>query len=125
MSVEVGLRGTASLVVGWADTAVALRSGALEVLGTPRVVALCEEATCAALEGHLAAGTTTVGIRVQIDHLRPTGVGGTVEAEAVLEKIDGRTLTFMISATDTTGQVATGNVTRVVVEVDRFMDKTR
>ena len=125
MSVEVGLRGTASLVVGWADTAVALRSGALEVLGTPRVVALCEEATCAALEGHLAAGTTTVGICVQIDHLRPTGVGGTVEAEAVLEKIDGRTLTFMISATDTTGQVATGNVTRVVVEVDRFMDKTR
>ena len=108
-----------------ADTAIAMRSGSVDVLATPRVVALCEEATCAALAGSLPEGSTTVGMRVQIDHLQPTPVGSVVEAEAVLEKIEGRRLTFSVSASDTKGLVAAGRVTRVLVEVDRFMDKTR
>ena len=113
------------MVVGEADTAIAMRSGSVPVLATPRIVALCEQATCAALEGHLAEGCTTVGMRVQVDHLQPTPVGATVEAEALLEKIEGRRLTFMVSASDTKGLVAAGKVTRVLVEVDRFMDKTQ
>ncbi len=125
MSAVVGLRGLANMVVGAADTAVAMGSGSVLVLATPRLVALCEQATCAALEGHLHAGTTTVGMRVQLDHLQPTPVGGAVEAEALLEKIEGRRLTFMVSASDTKGLVAAGRVTRVLVEVDRFMDKTQ
>ncbi len=125
MSAVVGLKGLASMEVTEADTAVAMRSGSVPVLATPRIVALLEQATCAALAGHLAEGCTTVGMRVQVDHLQPTPVGGTVDAEAVLEKIEGRRLTFMVSASDTKGVVAAGRVTRVLVEVDRFMDKTR
>jgi fluoroacetyl-CoA thioesterase len=113
------------MVVTEADTAIAMGSGSVAVLATPRVVALCEQATCAALAGHLAEGCTTVGMRVQLDHLQPTPVGGTVEAEALLEKIEGRRLTFMVSASDTKGLVAAGRVIRVLVEVDRFMDKTQ
>jgi fluoroacetyl-CoA thioesterase len=123
--VTVGLKGTASMVVGEADTALAVGSGTVLVLATPRVIALCEQATCVAISGHLDDGCTTVGMRVQLDHLRPTAVGGRVEAEAVLEKIEGRRLTFMVSASDTKGLVAAGKVTRVLVEVDRFMDKTQ
>ena len=125
MSAVVGLKGVASMVVTEADTAVAMGSGSVHVLATPRVVALVEQATCAALSGYLAAGTTTVGMRVQLDHLQPTAVGASVEAEAVLEKIEGRRLTFMVSASDTKGLVAAGKVTRVLVEVDRFMDKSQ
>lgn len=125
MSAVVGLKGFASLDVTEADTAIAMGSGSVAVLATPRVVALLEQATCAALAGHLAEGCTTVGMRVQVDHLQPTPVGGHVEAEALLEKIEGRRLTFMVSASDTKGVVAAGRVTRVLVEVDRFMDKTR
>lgn len=121
--VTVGLKGVASMVVGEADTALAVGSGTVLVLATPRVIALCEQATCAALSGRLDAGCTTVGMRVQLDHLRPTAVGGKVEAEAVLEKIEGRRLTFMVSASDTKGLVAAGKVTRVLVEVDRFNSK--
>lgn len=121
----MGLKGLAKLEVTEADTAIAMGSGSVAVLATPRIVALCEQATCAALAGHLPEGTTTVGMRVQLDHLQPTGVGGTVEAEALLEKIEGRRLTFMVSASDTKGLVAAGRVTRVLVEVDRFMDKAR
>ena len=125
MSAVVGLKGLASLVVTEADTAVAMGSGSVMVLATPRIVALCEQATCAALAGHLDPGCTTVGMRIQLDHLQPTPVGVQVEAEAVLEKIEGRRLTFMVSASDSKGLVAAGKVTRVLVEVDRFMDKTQ
>ncbi|MEM1333019.1 MAG: hotdog domain-containing protein, partial [Actinomycetota bacterium] len=103
MELEVGLIGSAQLVVGPDDTAQALGSGDVEVLGTPRVVALCEAATVDALRARLAVGTTTVGTRVQVDHLRPTAVGAEVHAEAVLDSVDGRRLTFTVSATDAGG----------------------
>ena len=124
MNVEVGLRGDASLVVTDADTAVALRSGSVAVLGTPRLVALFEEATVAALDGKVPPSQTTVGMRVQIDHLQPTAVGGKVAADAVLERIDGRRLTFTVSASDDKGLVAAGKVTRVMVEIARFLSKS-
>jgi len=63
-------------------------------------------------------------MRVQLDHLQPTAVGGTVEAEAMLERIEGRRLTFMVSASDAKGLVAAGRVTRVLVDVARFLEKT-
>ena len=113
------------MVVTSADTAVAMGSGSVEVLATPRVVALCEQATCAAVAGHLSPDCTTVGMRVQLDHLQPTPVGGSVEAEAILEKIEGRRLTFTVSASDSKGLVAAGKVTRVLVDVARFLDKTQ
>jgi predicted thioesterase len=125
VTIEVGLKGAVTLVVADHDTAIALRSGSVPVLATPRVIALVEEATCVALAAHLPEGCTTVGMRVQVDHLQPTAVGGTVEAEAVLEKIEGRRLTFSVSASDTKGLVAAGRVTRVLVEVERFLDKAR
>ncbi len=120
---EIGLRGEAKMVVGAADTALALGSGCVEVLGTPRVVALCEEATCAAIASRIDGGSTTVGMRVQLDHLRPTALGGEVVAEAILEKVEGRRLTFTVSASDAKGLVAAGKVTRVLVEIDRFLSK--
>lgn len=113
------------MVVGEADTAIAMRSGDVPVLATPRVVALVEEAACDAAAGNLAAGTTTVGMRVQLDHLRPTGLGAEVTAEAVLERVEGRRLVFTVSVSDPRGLVAAGKVTRVLVELDRFLDKTR
>jgi predicted thioesterase len=123
MTLQTGMRGDAKLVVTDADTARALGSGTVEVLGSPRLVALCEEACCTAVEGALEDGTTTVGMRIQFDHLQPTAVGGEVVAEAVLEKIEGRRLTFTASASDSGGLVAAGKITRVLVDVERFMAK--
>ena len=123
MSVEPGLTAEVELVVGEADTAVALRSGEVPVLGTPRVVALCEEASVAALVGQLEPGTTTVGHTVQLDHVAPTRVGTMVRAEATLLKVNGRRLTFSVAVTDARGLVAAGKVTRVIVDADRFMEK--
>lgn len=105
------------------DTARALGSGDVNVLGTPRLVALFEEATIDALRGMLEAGQSSVGMRVQIDHLQPTPVGAEVVAEAQLDKVEGRRITFTVTATDSGGLVAAGKVTRVMVDVERFMTK--
>jgi predicted thioesterase len=107
------------------DTALALGSGEVPVLGTPRVVALCEEASVKALESSLDPGTTSVGMRVQLDHVAPTAVGHKVRAEATLERVEGRRLTFSVSMRDERGLVAVGKVTRVLVDIERFMEKCR
>ena len=70
-------------------------------------------------------GTTTVGYQVQLAHLAPTPVGGKVTAEATLEAIEGRRLTFRVSVSDARGLVAAGRVTRVVVERDRFLERAQ
>jgi predicted thioesterase len=107
-----------------ADTACAFHSGDVEVLATPRVVALAEEASIKAIDGSLEKGMTTVGYRVQFDHLAPVAPGGTVQAEATLEAVEGKRLTFRVSVTDTHGGlVAAGRITRVSVERARFLEK--
>lgn len=120
-----GVSGRAELVVAWQDTAAAASSGDVPVLGTPRVVALCEEAAVAALAGLLDGARTSVGSRVEIAHLAPVAVGSRVVALASLERHEGRRLVFSVSVSDGCGLVAVGKLTRVVVERDQFLDKAR
>ena len=125
MPPKPGLTATVEMTVTDADTAISFRSGSVPVLATPRIIALCEEASVLALEGCLEAADTSVGMRVQIDHVQPTPVGAHVTAEATLEKVEGRRLTFTVHAHDKRGLVAAGRVTRVIVHVERFMEKAQ
>jgi predicted thioesterase len=122
---EPGISGEVELTVADDDTAIAMRSGTVPVLATPRVVALCEEAALLAVDGRLGGAETTVGMRVQLDHLAPTSLGSHVRAEATLERVEGRRLVFTVSVTDARGLVAAGKVTRVVVNTERFLEKSR
>jgi fluoroacetyl-CoA thioesterase len=123
VKLQPGLVARVSLTVAKEDTAAALATGDVPVLATPRVVILAEEATVLAVEGRLDPGLTTVGYRVQLDHLAPTAVGGTVEAEAILEAVEGRRLTFRVSVSDGRGLVAAGRITRVIVDRERFLER--
>jgi fluoroacetyl-CoA thioesterase len=105
------------------DTAIALGSGDVPVLATPRLLAWLEAATCAAASGAglLGEGRTSVGTRVSVEHLLATPVGGRVEARADLAHQDGRLVRFAVVATDGSGRlIATGEVTRVIVDRGRF-----
>jgi len=123
MDLVAGLQARVELTVTDADTAQALGSGDVPVLGTPRVLALAEAATVAATAARLDVGTTTVGTRVEVDHRAPTPVGRTVVAEATLSKVDGRRLLFEIRVRDGETVVADGRVERVVVDRHRFVEK--
>jgi predicted thioesterase len=125
VALRTGLSARIELSVTDADTAEAFRSGTVPVLATPRLVALCEEASCRAVDGHLPEGATSVGKRVQFDHLVPVGVGSTVWAEATLDRIEGRRLVFTLSVSENGGLVGAGKLVRVVVDRTRFLGSVR
>ena len=116
---------TLTFTVTNADTAAALGSGSLPVLGTPRLLAWCEAATCAAIEESLAAGATSVGTRVQIEHLVASPVGAEVEVTASTAYVDGRLHRFAVAARHTSDGkgVGSGEITRFVVDAERFLGR--
>ena len=116
---------TLTFVVGDDDTAAAVGSGSLPVLGTPRLLAWLEAATCACLDPVLGAGSTSVGTRVQVEHLAASPVGATVEVTASSVYEDGRLHRFTVSARDAVSAkvLAAGEITRVVVDAERFLSR--
>jgi predicted thioesterase len=128
MELQPGLTARVELTVTDADTAQALGSGDVPVLGTPRVLALVEAATVAATTGRLPEGSTTVGTRAELEHLMATPVGGQIVAEARLSTVDGRRLAFTVSVHDVSVRdgerlAAQGQVERIIVDRQRFVAK--
>lgn len=118
-----GHSGKTTLRVTPDDTAMALGSGDVEVLATPRLVALCEQAAVQSLEGQLPDGDTSVGLAVDIKHLAPTPIGGEVQAEARLDSVDGRKLTFTLKVVQDENEVARGRHVRVIVNREQFLGR--
>jgi predicted thioesterase len=117
----LGRTATREFVVSDTDTAAAVGSGSLPVLGTPVLLAWCEAATCAALD--LPDGSTSVGTRVSLEHLAPSPVGAAVTVTAAVAYVDGRLVRFTVEARSGETLVGSGEVTRVVVDAQRFMSR--
>jgi fluoroacetyl-CoA thioesterase len=108
------------------DTAAAVGSGDLPVLGTPRLLAWCEATTCAAIAGELDPSRTSVGSRVSLEHRAASAVGEQVQVTATVVHRDGRLLRFEVVAVDSVATVVGhGEVTRLVVDRDRFLGRLR
>lgn len=121
---EAGARGGAERTVGEADTGASVGSSDLPILATPILLALCEAATIDALSGALPGGSTSVSMRVHFDHVRPIPVGRPVFAAALLERVEGRRLTFSVEARDEAGDlVGSGRIVRIVVDRQRFGER--
>ncbi|MEE8602598.1 thioesterase family protein [Euzebya tangerina] len=116
----VGTTGSVELTVATGDTAIALGSGDVEVLATPRVVALAEEAACAALAGSLDPQMTTVGVRVELDHIQASQVGSIVVATATVTAVEGRKVDFALSVMEEEAEVARGSHRRVIARREVF-----
>jgi fluoroacetyl-CoA thioesterase len=119
--VTPGLSARVELTVTDADTAQALGSGDVPVLGTPRVLALAEAATVAATARHLPSGLTTVGTRAEVRHRAPTPVGRRVTVLATLAEVDGRKLLFEVVVRDGAEVVAEVRVERMVLDRQHFI----
>ena len=115
-----GAIGLASMTVKHADTAIALGSGDVAVLGTPRLVGLAEAATIAAIADRLDQQETTVGVLVHIEHLGASPVGSLVQASAEVNRVDGSKISFEIKVHDGDRLVARGEITRALVDRLQF-----
>ena len=124
MEITVGMKGEASTLVEREDTAAEVGSGSLLVYATPCMVALMEGAACNAIEDALPEDSTTVGTSLEISHLSATPVGMEVRSEAEVIAVDGKILTFSVTAYDEAGKIGEGTHKRCIVTSQRFLDKT-
>ena len=122
---EIGLTFTSTTVVDNTNTAVALGSGDMEVFATPAMVALMENAAMNAVAPHLEAGQTTVGTEISTTHIKASALGATITATATLTAIEGRKLTFAVTAHDGDNIIGEGIHTRFIVDRERFLAKVK
>ena len=122
---EIGLTFTSTTVVDNTNTAVALGSGDMEVFATPAMVALMENAAMNAVAPHLEAGQTTVGTEISTTHIKASAPGATITATATLTAIEGRKLTFAVTAHDGDNIIGEGTHTRFIVDRERFLAKVK
>jgi fluoroacetyl-CoA thioesterase len=120
-----GLKGTAQLVVGPEHTARFVGSGRIAVLATPVMINVIEAAALNAVEHLLPAGHQSLGIHLDVSHVAATPVGLEVTATAEVVSVEGRTITFRVSARDTVEEIGSGTHQRVVVSVARFDERVQ
>ena len=123
MEITVGMKGQASTMVERADTAYEVGSGSLLVYATPCMAALMEGAACEAIADCLADSQTTVGTALNIEHISATPVGLEVRAEAEVTAVEGKVITFRVTAYDEIGEIGRGTHTRVIVNSQKFLEK--
>ena len=124
MSITVGTKGRAETVVTRENTAAAVGSGLVPVFGTPFMIALMENAAVNALEPYVEAGQGSVGTHLDVSHDAATPIGLKVWAEAELTAVEGKALTFSVTAYDEAGPIGKGTHNRFLIDVDRFLAKT-
>ena len=124
MDIKVGMTAQVETIVEKEDTAQLVGSGDLLVFATPCMVALMEGAACEAIAEGLGEGETSVGTELNIQHVSATPVGLEVYAKAEVTAVEGKVITFQVEAFDEAGAIGKGTHKRVVVNSQRFLEKT-
>ena len=123
MEITVGMKAEVVTLAEREDTAKEVGSGDLLVYATPCMVALMEGAACEAIADALPDTQTTVGTALNIEHLSATPVGLEVRAEAEVTAVEGKVITFCVTAFDEAGEIGKGTHKRVIVNSQKFLDK--
>ena len=124
MEIKVGLKGIVQDYVTDNNTAESVGSGGLKVFATPAMIALMEKASFIAIDECLDEGATSVGTMVNVEHVSATPVGALVTVESVVTAVEGRKISFEVTASDNAGLIGKGTHERFVVDAERFMSKT-
>lgn len=123
MDTLIGKIGTVTHSVTTKDTAKTVKSGTLDVLATPVLSALMEEAAVKAITPFLPPDETTVGGYIALTHKAPTKIGDRVTVIATVTKVDGRKIHYHITAKDTQKDIGEAEHTRFIVNSHDFMKK--
>lgn len=121
--IPIGTRGEARQSVEFQHTLTAHHPQLPPVYSTPDMIRLMEVAAFHALQPYCEDGEITVGTAIDIEHRAASGVGATIEAQAVLESFDGRFYVLRVSARDGVQEIGRGTVTRAVVSTSKFLAK--
>ena len=125
IKMKVGTVHEINVTVEESMTAASMKSGNLDVLATPYMIALMEQASAELCQKFLPEGISTVGTMVSIQHLAATSLGAPVRAVATLTDFDGRKASFEVVAYDNAGVIGKGTHERFTIKVDSFLKKTQ
>lgn len=123
-NIKVGMKAELELVVEQQHTAMAFGSGGVKVLATPMMIGLMEKAALTAVDTHLGECFSTVGTIINVKHLSATPVGMKVKAAAELISIEGKRLTFKVTAYDEKDKIGEGIHERFIIELEKFMKRS-
>ena len=121
--IEIGMNHRITRTVEAGYTAASLKSGLLEVLATPIMIAWMEECCMDCVQPRLEEGQSTVGTLLNVTHEAPTPVGNTVTVNCFLRQVDGRRLVFAVEASDKDGIIGRGSHERFIVDSVKFQAK--
>lgn len=120
---STGIELIAEKTVTTKDTANVYGSGLIEVFATPAMIAFIEKTCLLLVEPYLSVEDSTVGTEICVKHLKATAVNETVWCKAKLMEMDGRKLTFEVTAWDKTATIGSGSHTRHIINRTKFMEK--
>jgi predicted thioesterase len=123
--IPTGIKGEQKIIVRKKDTAEKYGSGLVEVFATPAMIGLMERTAQLSIVEFLPEGFTTVGIGVDIKHLKATSVGMKVTCQSSLTAVEGKKLVFSVMAWDEDGLIGAGNHTRYIVNTEEFIGGLR
>ncbi|AKA71368.1 thioesterase family protein [Clostridium scatologenes] len=124
-NVKEGMVSTREIYVTENNVASKLGSGNIDVFSTPSMIALMENTSKSCVDLHLPFGYTTVGIEVNVKHIKASSIGMKIRCEASLVKVDKKKLVFNVEAWDEKGKIGEGNHTRCIVNSEEFMKKVQ
>lgn len=122
-NVHEGTKGIMDIIVAEKDSAKNIGSGLADVYATPAMVALMENAAQTSIKGSLPEGYSTVGIEINVKHMKATPIGMKVKCESILKKVDGKKLLFEIVAHDEVGKIGEATHWRYIINDNEFMKK--
>lgn len=123
MNIAVGEALEISKIVSPEDSAMHYGSGMVNVFATPAMIALMESCSMELLLKQLPEGFNSVGIEVNVKHLKATPIGMRVRCRAEILQVDGRAVLLKVDAYDERGKIGEGTHRRFIVNVDHFMSK--
>jgi fluoroacetyl-CoA thioesterase len=121
----VGAEGTAEWTVGPEHLAEALGNPGVRVLATPMLLDVMEMAAHHALLPFLPSDWVTLGLSVQLEHLKPTPPGFRVRARAVITEVDRQRVAFSVEVYDDLELVGRGRHERFCLPRATFLDRVR
>lgn len=121
--IKTGIKSSLEVTVTNELTAAVYGSGLVEVYATPAMIALMERTCQLSVQEQLPEGHLTVGILVNVRHLKATPVGMKVVCNSELIEIDGKRLVFRVVTNDEEGMIGEGIHERFIVDQAKFMSK--
>ncbi|MBQ6402690.1 MAG: thioesterase family protein [Oscillospiraceae bacterium] len=123
MSILIGAKGVAEMIVTEDKTAAAIGSGSVKVFATPWMIAMMELSACSALAPYYEEGQSSVGTHLDVSHDAATPVGMKVHAEAEVIEVDRRRIVLSVAAYDEKGLIGKGRHERFLIDAEKFIAK--